>query len=519
MVTNKLFARLSAIGLLVMGLFCMPRLGAAHPMGNFSINHFSALEVHPTLVRLRYVIDMAEIPTFQEMQEYGVMARPDEPKTIAYRERKVEELRQGLVIRTGDSVLPLTLQTSEISFPPGAGDLPTLRLAMVYQAPLTAETGELVYEDRNFSQRVGWKEIVASPHGGASFMRSSVPVESKSKQLTEYATDLLQAPPQELRAALTFVIPAVARLQQPPVPAIAAPVAPAVPEAQTPRSLLTELITARQLSPGMILLSLLIAIGLGAFHALEPGHGKTLVAAYLVGSRGTAWHALLLGLTVTASHTIGVFALGVVTLLASHYVVPEQLYPWLGLTSGLLIAGMGITLLQRVWLHYHGSMIDEHSHAHGEHHRYRYHPHSHHHDRPQGSGHHAHAHDGHDYPKHMHGPGGPRDVSYGTLLTLGVTGGMIPCPGALVVLLSAVALQRIAFGMLLIVAFSIGLAAVLVATGLLLVSARGVMQRWSGGGPWLTYLPFLSPLVMVPLGILLAVQSLRGTGLLSVLPF
>jgi len=144
MVTNKLFARLSAIGLLVMGLFCMPRLGAAHPMGNFSINHFSALEVHPTLVRLHYVIDMAEIPTFQEMQEYGIMARPDEPNTIAYRERKVEELRQGLVLRTGDSVLPLTLQTSEISFPPGAGDLPTLRLAMVYEAPLTAETGELV---------------------------------------------------------------------------------------------------------------------------------------------------------------------------------------------------------------------------------------------------------------------------------------------------------------------------------------------------------------------------------------
>ena len=143
----------------------------------------------------------------------------------------------------------------------------------------------------------------------------------------------------------------------------------------------------------MIFLSLLIAIGLGAFHALEPGHGKTLVAAYLVGSRGTAWHALLLGLTVTASHTIGVFALGVVTLLASHYVVPEQLYPWLGLTSGLLIAGMGITLLQRVWLHYHGSMIDEHSHAYGEHHRYHDHPHSHHHDHPHGSGHHPHAHD------------------------------------------------------------------------------------------------------------------------------
>jgi len=110
-------------------------------------------------------------------------------------------------------------------------------------------------------------------------------------------------------------------------------------------------------------------------------------------------------------------------------------------------------------------------------------------------------------------------VSYGTLLTLGVTGGMIPCPGALVVLLSAVALQRIAWGILLIVAFSLGLAAVLVATGLLLVSARGIMQRWSGGGPWLPYLPFLSPVVMIPLGLFLTVQALQRTGLLPALPF
>src|SRR5262249_59424929 len=114
--------------------------------------------------------------------------------------------------------------------------------------------------------------------------------------------------------------------------------------AQPPRSMVTELTTARQLSVGVIAFSLLVAIGLGAFHALEPGHGKTLVAAYLVGSRGTAWHAVLLGLTVTASHTIGVYALGCVALFASHYVLPEQLYLWLGFTSGLLIMGIRMLL-------------------------------------------------------------------------------------------------------------------------------------------------------------------------------
>ena len=90
-------------------------------------------------------------------------------------------------------------------------------------------------------------------------------------------------------------------------------------------------------------------MGFGALHALEPGHGKTLVAAYLVGERGTAWHALVLGLTVTASHTIGVFALGAIALFASHYIVPEQLYPWLSLFSGFLIASVGSSLLRQAW--------------------------------------------------------------------------------------------------------------------------------------------------------------------------
>src|SRR5438093_13619911 len=115
----------------------------------------------------------------------------------------------------------------------------------------------------------------------------------------------------------------------------------------TPRNAFTELVTTRQLSLGIVLFSLLVAAGFGAFHALEPGHGKTVVAAYLVGARGTAWHALILGLIVTASHTAGVYLLGGVTLYASRYVVPERLYPWLGVISGLTIAGLGFFLFLR----------------------------------------------------------------------------------------------------------------------------------------------------------------------------
>jgi nickel/cobalt exporter len=520
--THKLSCWLSVTGLMIAGILLTPRLGAAHPMGNFSINHFSALEVHPAFIRVAYVLDLAEIPTFQEIQDHGLTPQPDHPSVMAYRERKVQDLQQGLWLQVGGQTLPLTVRSSTITFPPGAGGLPTLRISAVYKASLEAVNGQLVYEDRNYPQRAGWKEIVATASDGAILTVSSVPAESRSNQLTAYAADLLQAPPQDLHASLSFTVSAAAQESQPASRSASVPLAdPGTPEAaQTPRNMLTELMTARQLSAGVVLFSLLVAIGLGAFHALEPGHGKTLVAAYLVGSQGTAWHAVLLGLTVTASHTIGVYALGGVALFASRYVLPEQLYPWLGFTSGLLIMGMGVVLLtqaRRGHTDHHGhDRTHGHDHGHLDHKHGHDHAHAHH--------QHDHEHSHHQHP-HPHAHFSPDDrqesasVGYGALLTLGITGGMTPCPAALVVLLSAVALQRIAIGLLLIVAFSLGLAAVLVGTGLLLVSARGVVQRWSGKGLWLRYLPFLSPLVITPLGLMIAVRSLLGTGLIPGLPF
>jgi ABC-type nickel/cobalt efflux system permease component RcnA len=421
-----------------------------------------------------------------------------------------------LWLQIGGQPLLLTVRSSAVTFPPGAGGLPTLRFSALYEAALEGGNGQLVYEDRNYPQRAGWKEIVATAGDGVTLTASSVPAESRSNQLTAYAADLLQAPPQDLHASLSFTSSAPGH--ESPSPAQAKALPPAVPRApdtaQTPRSMLTELITARQLSAGVIIFSLLVAIGLGAFHALEPGHGKTLVAAYLVGSQGTAWHAVLLGLTVTASHTIGVYVLGGVALFASHYVLPEQLYPWLGFTSGLLITGMGIVMLAQAWQGHAGHHTHDSAHDHDHHHHA--HPHDHGHD------HTYHDHSHHQHPHEHHLPDdrrGQTSVGYGALLTLGITGGMIPCPAALVVLLSAVALQRIAFGLLLIVAFSLGLAAVLVSTGLLLVSARRIVQRWRGESPWLTYLPFLSPLVITPLGVVIAVRSLSGAGLIPGLPW
>jgi len=263
---------------------------------------------------------------------------------------------------------------------------------------------------------------------------------------------------------------------------------------ETPRSRFTELIAAQNLSGWFLFTAAFIAIGLGGLHALEPGHGKTIVAAYLVGSRGTARHAFLLGLIVTLSHTAGVFALGAITLYASRYIVPEQLYPWLGVSSGLIIAGLGGYLfLRRVT----GTATD-HSHADGE---------------------------GHFNWKFLRRSeatqvtttstsqdSGKKTVSLAQLLTLGITGGIIPCPAALIVLLSAFALHRTGLGFFLIVAFSVGLAAVLIGFGMLMVYARRFMTRLQIDGPLTKkWLPLASSAFIMVLGSVLTVQAWMTT--------
>lgn len=317
----------------------------------------------------------------------------------------------------------------------------------------------------------------------------------------ELCRDFLHTPPQEVRATCTFAIP-VSLQGSAPLPSSSPGQAGSLGsrDAYAPPSFLARLMTVSHFTFGMGLLSLFAAFGLGAFHALEPGHGKTLVAAYLVGSRGTVWHAVLLGLVVTASHTLVVYLLGAIALFAAHSVMPEDLYPWLELASGLLITGLGIALFTKAWRRsFRSSHVHPHSHL-GDSHR-RAHPHDHSHTYPSN---HLHGSSRH------HGECALAAVGYGTLFTLGVTGGMVPCPAAIVVLLSAVAFQRIAFGLLLIVAFSLGLATVLVAIGLVCVSARGLLQRWGRESRWQTYLPFLAPLVITPLGLILVLRSLSG---------
>lgn len=246
---------------------------------------------------------------------------------------------------------------------------------------------------------------------------------------------------------------------------------------------------------GALLLAIAGAFVWGGMHALSPGHGKTIVGAYLVGARATAQHALFLGLTTTITHTAAVFALGLVALFASRFVVPAQLYPWLSCLSGLMVVAIGLNLfISRVQNTHFLS-----SHTHNGHSR------DHHHDRHPHGGSHSH-----------HSPVTVTDEappSWRGLLTLGISGGLVPCPSALVVLLSAVALGRVGFGLVMVLAFSLGLAGVLTGLGLLLVRTKGLFDRLPLQRRLVKVLPALSAFCVALLGVGITTQALMQLGL------
>jgi len=390
-------ARVPRFAVLVLVVLTLPAAVAAHPLGNFSISHYTPIRIVSDHVELRYVIDMAEIPTFQELQTTGLVPEAGHPTIAPYLARRAAALSDGLRLEVNGQRLPIQVVEHEAIFPAGAGGLPTLKLGVVYRAPLDGASrrpmNELRYRDENFAERAGWKEIVAIPAGGVTFSGTSVPERDRSQALSNYPVDLLNSPPQDLEAQVRFAIdvtpPAVAGAgTRPAEPARAEPgraepsqTDPGLrPNVQlTPRSRFTDLVATGELGFGVVATALARSAALGAFHALEPGHGKTVVAAYLVGARGTARHAFLLGVIVTASHTAEVYLLGGVTFYASRYIVPERLYPWLAVCSGLTIALLGDILLFRRW-----TGRGDHGHAHDDH------------------GHHHHAGQGHDHGPHHH---------------------------------------------------------------------------------------------------------------------
>lgn len=257
---------------------------------------------------------------------------------------------------------------------------------------------------------------------------------------------------------------------------------------------------------GSFLITTLGSFVWGAMHAMSPGHGKTIVGAYLVGARATAQQAVFLGLTTTITHTIGVFALGLVALFASQYILPEQLYPWLSCISGLIVIVIGVNLfISRI----RSAQLLKRSHL-GHSHANQHHQHDHH---DHADHHHNHE---HSHGSHSHLPPGTdgSPVTWRSLLILGISGGLVPCPSALVVLLSSIALGRIGFGLVLVLAFSLGLAGVLTALGLLLVRAKRLFERLPTQR-WVRVLPAVSALFIALLGLGITTQALMQIGLVK----
>jgi ABC-type nickel/cobalt efflux system permease component RcnA len=448
----------------LLALALLPAAAEAHPLGNFTVNHLSRVSIGAQRIDVAYTLDQAEIPTFQErgLAPSAVLAR------------KVGEVRRGLELTVDGRRAPLAvLPGARISFPAGQGGLRTTRV----EIRLTAATGKRVHlRDATFPGRVGWKAVIVAPGAGTD-VRSSVPARDPTQGLRHYPGDLLGSPLDQ-RTASFSVTPGNGRVRAPDG------VHGSGAEDKSGDGLGGVFADAAS-GRGVLILLLLAAFGWGALHALSPGHGKSMVAAYLVGTRGTARHAAALGATVTVAHTAGVFALGLVTLGLSQYVLPEDLYPWLTLASGLLVVAVGAGVLR--------SRVKKVK-------RDREHDHHHEHDHEHDHGHH---HDGdHD---HSH------DVSWRSLIAMGASAGLIPCPSALVVLLGALSQHQVGLGLLLITAFSLGLAATITGLGLVVVYARTLLQRLSFSSSWAaSALPALSALAIVVVGCVLTAKAVPG---------
>ncbi len=458
----------------------LPAVASAHPLGNFTINQYARLTAQPQALHVRYVVDMAEIPAFQARQAIdadgdGTLA----PAEIdAYVGPQLAALIGGLTLSVDGAAVMPTLTQHDLSFPPGQGGLTTLRLTLELAAPLTDGAHQIAFASNNYAERIGWREIVVVGDG-VRLEGNSLPTAELSDELRRYPEDML-ASPADVRSVTFGTAPGG--------PSLTATRSALDPGVQRSTDQLAGLIASADQTPQVMALALLLALLLGAGHALTPGHGKAIVAAYLVGGRGTVKHAIVLGLTTTVTHTAGVFALGLVTLLLSRYILPERLYPWLELASGALVIVIGVGLLRArlaVWFGRaapHGLLPLDHAHG------------------PD-----THTHDG-DFAL-ADGALRPHTLGWRNVIALGISGGILPCPSALVVLLSAIALGRVGFGMLLIVCFSIGLAAVLSGIGIVLVRARGLFERFPSDGRLMKLLPIGSALAVTVAGLAITIAA------------
>jgi nickel/cobalt transporter (NicO) family protein len=531
----------AALGLLAVVL--LPAIAAAHPLGNFTINHYTGIRVEPDRILLDVVIDQAEIPTFQARLDFDTDGDGElsADETETGRIAACEGLRPALTLTVDGASPPLTLTEAGLSFPQGVGGLATMRMVCGF----SAETGPLAagarieYADTSSSDRLGWREIVAG--GSGMILRASdgpPRTESASARLTAYPTNLLTQALADTSISFAatrggpggpaYDIPDAspvagaaradgATASTPPssgtggagTTPVAAPPAAAAAVAGIPGGVtgsdLPSIFRTTDVTPIVLLVSILTAAALGAGHALTPGHGKTLMAAYLVGARGTPLHAAGLGLSVTFSHTLGILVLAALVVGAEGILPPDVV-----VKSAPIVAAISIVVIGGWMLLGEARRRRRHSHVHGDTHQ-------------QTHEHAALGHDGddddpgaehsHGGVRHTHLPPAGATISWRSLFVLGLAGGLIPSTSALLILLGSIAAGRPAFGFVLVVAFGLGMAIVLGGIGLALVLARGRLDRvesTSALGRLSSAVPLVASVLVFGLGVYLTIQAVAG---------
>jgi nickel/cobalt transporter (NicO) family protein len=452
----------------------------AHPLGNFSISTFSGLEVFSDRVVVHHVVDMAEIPTLKEMRSIDA----DRDGTVSsaelqgYADDTARALKANLSVEVEGAVAALDVAEARASLRSGQGGLEVLRVASLYTADLSQSEATVRFRDDNFSDRLGWHEVVAYGSGGQGIAASSVPSESVTNGLRDYPRERL-ASPLDVTGATVEVAPGATPGGHRGGPAPEA--GPVDPFSSAFASLIEH-----DLSFGFLAFALLTAMGAGALHALGPGHGKSVMTAYLIGTHGRLRHAVVVGVAISLMHTASVIALGLVTLWASRSFPSERVYPYLSLVSGTVVLCLGAWLL-RTRVDQRRAVRHDHRGGHG----------------------HGYSHGG-SFHHHASAPG-PSDspLSWKGIGTLALSGGLLPSPAALVVLLGAVALERVAFGLTLVGAFSIGLAGALTLLGVLVLKARGFAAERLASRP-AALMPLLSAGMVCLLGLLLTTRAVIG---------
>jgi nickel/cobalt transporter (NicO) family protein len=504
--TKKLRLSAAATFAAVLLALLLPASASAHPLGNFTINHYNGLTVSATWAHLDHVVDMAELPTVQARQEMDTDhdGQVTDSEASAWAQATCRTAPADLPLTVGGRAAVLEPRALGLTFAPGQAGLQTLRLVCEYVATLPAvgSTASVEFRDDSYPTRQGWHEIVVAG-SGAQLAGADAFANGTSDRLRAYPVDAgggIRA-----QGSATFSFTPITGAISEPLPMVADAVAfgsaadvivgisaaPAVVPGGVGDlpSQLTNIIQAGDLSVPALLLAVAFAMALGAFHAATPGHGKTLMAAYLVGTRGTARHAIGLGLTVTFTHTAGVFVLGAIVLVAGAALPSERLLPLLGLVSGVIVTALGVVFLaRRISVARHDRQHD-HGHEHG-----------HSHDALEHS---------HGLVRHSHLPSDADPLKRRNLVALGLVGGLVPSASAILILVGSIAAGRPVLGMILTFAFGVGMAAVLVGVGLLLVRARSLIERVPSRqiGRVFAYAPLITALVFVVVGVAITVQS------------